>query len=50
MDVIHSQMIQRELSGPDKLNQHCGKLFGKGLNVTDVHSEVKVTHYNFKSE
>ncbi len=35
--------IQRDLPGSDRLNQHCVTSFGRGLNVTDVHSYVEVT-------
>ena len=40
--------IQRDLSGSDRLNQHCVNSFGKGLNVTDVHLYVNVPHCRFK--
>ena len=37
----------RDLSGGDRLNQHCVNSFGKGLNVTDIHLYVKVPHCRF---
>ena len=39
---IHSCDIQSDLPSGDKHS------FGKGLNVTDIHLSVKVTHYSFQ--
>ena len=36
--------------GIERLNQHCVNVFGKGLNVTDVHLYVKGLHNSFKNE
>lgn len=41
--------IQRAFPDDDGLNQHCVNLFGKGLNVTDIHLYVKVPHSIFKA-
>lgn len=42
--------IQKDLSGSDRLNQQCVSLFGKGLNVTDVHLYVKVSRRKLQEE
>lgn len=34
--------IQSDRPGGDRLNQHCVNTTGEGLNVTDVHLDVKV--------
>lgn len=38
----------RDVSGSDGLNQHRMYLFGKGLNMMDIHLDVKVPHSSFK--
>ena len=42
--------VQKDLSGSDRLNQHCANSFGKGFNVTDVHLNLKASDCRFDLE
>lgn len=44
---MHLYQYADSISSIDRLYQHCMNLFGKSLNVTDIHLCVKVPHCGF---
>lgn len=44
-----ARVKKRDLPGGAWLNQHYANAFGKGLNIKDVHLNVKVPHSSFKT-